>query len=90
MAAYRVFIKSSAAREIDAIGAKKDRQRIVARIVALADEPRPVGYEKLAGTEGRFRIRQGQFRVVYAIDDASRTVQIVKVGHRREVYRGAT
>jgi mRNA interferase RelE/StbE len=90
VAGYRVLIKPSAAKEIDAIGAKNDRQRIVTRILALADEPRPVGCEKLAGAEGRYRVRQGQFRVVYAIDDASHTVEIVKVGHRREVYRGTT
>ena len=89
MAAYKVLIKPSAAKEIEAIGAKKDRQRIVARILALASKPRPMGSEKLAGFEGRLRVRQGQFRVVYAIDDASRTVEVVKVGHRREVYRGA-
>ncbi|MEP6942651.1 MAG: type II toxin-antitoxin system RelE/ParE family toxin [Betaproteobacteria bacterium] len=63
--------------------------RAFARIIALADEPRPVGCDKLAGAEGRFRVRQGQFRIVYAIDDASRTVEVVKVGHRREVHRGA-
>jgi mRNA interferase RelE/StbE len=90
VAGYRDLIKPSAAKEIDAIGAKKDRQRIVARILALAVEPRPVGCEKLAGAEGRFRVRQGQFRVVYAINDVSHTVEVVKVGHRREVYRGAT
>ena len=89
MAAYRILIKPSAAKEIEAIGAKKDRQRIVARILTLADEPRPVGCDKLAGVEGRFRVRQGQFRIVYAVDDASRTVEVFKVGHRREVYRGA-
>jgi len=88
VAAYRILIKPSAGKEIEAIGAKKDRQRIVARIRALANEPRPVGCDKLAGAAGRFRVRQGQFRIVYAIDDASRTVEIVKVGHRREVYRG--
>jgi mRNA interferase RelE/StbE len=90
VAAYRLLIKASAAKEIEGIGAKKDRQRIVARILALANEPRPVGCEKLAGAEGRFRVRQGQFRIVYAINEASRTVEVVKVGHRREVYRGAT
>ena len=90
MAGYRVLIKPSAAKEIDAIGAKKDRQRIVARILALADEPRPAGCEKLAGAEGCYRVRQGQFRIVYAINDASDTVEVVKVGHRREVYRGTT
>lgn len=90
MAAYKVLIKPSAAKEIEAIGAKKDRQRIVARIIALASEPRPKGSEKLAGSEGRLRIRQGHFRIVYAIDDAACTVEVVKVGHRREVYRRAT
>jgi mRNA interferase RelE/StbE len=90
VAGYRVLLKPSAAKEIDAIGAKKDRQRVVARIRSLADEPRPVGYEKIAGAEGRFRARQGNFRIVYAIDESSRTVDVVKVGHRREVYRRAT
>jgi mRNA interferase RelE/StbE len=90
VAGYRVLIKPSAAKEIDAIGAKNDRQRTVARILALGDEPRPVGCEKLAGAEGRYRVRQGQFRVVYAINDTSHTVEVVKVGHRREVYRGTT
>ena len=90
MAGYRLLIKPSAAKEIEALGQKKDRQRIVNRIGALASEPRPAGCEKLAGEQERYRVRQGQFRIVYGIDDASRTVEVVKVGHRREVYRGAT
>lgn len=89
MAGYRLLIKPSAAKEIEGLGQKKDRQRIVNRIAALASEPRPAGCEKLGGVEGRYRVRQGQFRIVYALDDASRTVEVVKVGHRREVYRGA-
>ena len=87
MAGYRLLIKPSAGKEIAAAGQKKDRQRIINRIAALAAEPRPAGCEKLAGGEGRYRIRQGPFRIVYAIDDAARTVEVVKVGHRREVYR---
>jgi mRNA interferase RelE/StbE len=90
VAGYRLLIKPSAGKEIEALGQKKDRQRIVNRIAALASEPRPAGSEKLAGVEWRYRIRQGQFRIVYAVDDASRTIEVVKVGHRREVYRGAT
>lgn len=90
MAAYRLLIKPSAGKEIEALGQKKDRQRIVTRIAALASSPRPPGCEQLAGAEARYRIRQGQFRIVYAVDDAARTVEIVTVGHRREVYRGAT
>ena len=87
MAGYRLLIKPSAGKEIEALGQKKDRQRIVERIAALASEPRPIGCEKLGGTEGRYRIRQGQFRIVYSVDDAARTVEVFKVGHRREVYR---
>ena len=90
MAGYRLLIKPSAGKEIEALGQKKDRKRIVNRIAALASEPRPAECEKLAGAEERYRVRQGQFRIVYAIDDTSRTVEVVKVGHRREVYRGAT
>jgi mRNA interferase RelE/StbE len=90
VAGYRLLIKPSAGKELEALDQKKDRQRIVKRIAALASEPRPVGCEKLAGAEERYRVRQGQFRIVYAVDDATRTVEIVKVGHRREVYRGAT
>ena len=90
MAGYRLLIKPSAAKEIDALGQKKDRQRVVNRIATLASDPRPNGSEKLAGVEGRYRIRQGEFRIVYTINDTDRTVEIVKVGHRREIYRGAT
>ena len=87
MAEYRLLIKPSAAKEIDAIGSKRDRQRIVARIAALSGEPRPIGCEKLAGTANRYRIRQGDYRVVYTIADAARIVEVVKVGNRREIYR---
>ena len=90
MAGYRLLIKPSAGKEIEALGQKKDRHRIVNPIAALASEPRPAGSEKLAGAEGRYRIRQGQFRIVYAVDDARRTIEVVKVGHRREVNRGVT
>jgi mRNA interferase RelE/StbE len=89
VAEYRLLIKTSAAKEIDAIGTRRDRQRIVGRIRLLATDPRPVGCEKLAGPGSLFRIRQGQYRVVYTIDDAARAVEIIKVGHRREVYRSA-
>ena len=63
MAAYRLLIKPSAAKEIERIGTKKDRQRIVASIFALAKNPRPPGSEKLAGSEDRYRVRRGDYRV---------------------------
>jgi len=87
VAGYRLLIKPSAAKEIEAFGPRRDRQRIVARILTLAADPRPVGCEKLAGGVGRLRIRQGNYRIVYAIDDAAPAIEAVKVGHRREVYR---
>lgn len=73
--------------EIEAISTKRDRQRVVRRVAALATEPRPHGCEKLTGSSGVYRVRQGPFRILYVIDDAARTVDVLKVGHRREVYR---
>jgi mRNA interferase RelE/StbE len=87
VAGYRLLIKPSAIKEIEAIGTKRDRQRIVERIEALAAEPRPAGCEKLAGAPALFRVRQGEYRVLYLVDDARRFIEIIKVGHRREVYR---
>ena len=87
MAGYRVLIKSSAAKEIEAVDQKKDRRRIVARIHALADDPRPAGCEKLAGEQDRYRVRIGRFRVLYSVGDEELLVVVVRVGHRKDVYR---
>ena len=87
MARYRVLIKPSAAKEIEAVDQKKDRQRIVAKIRSLAQDPRPHGHEKLAGQEGRYHIRAGRYRIIYSIGDAELVVIIVRVGHRLEVHR---
>jgi mRNA interferase RelE/StbE len=87
VARYRLSIKRSAAGELEAVAHKADRQRLVARIGALAEDPRPPGCEKLAGHSDRYRVRQGDYRVVYSVDDAQRIILVVKVGHRREVYR---
>jgi len=86
MGRYRVFIKPSAVREIEGIAEKKQRQRIVAKIGALSDDPRPPGCEKLTGRE-QYRVRQGVYRIVYAIEDDRLAVYVVKVGHRSSVYR---
>ena len=86
MAKYKLLIKKSAAKELEAISRKSDRQRIVSRIEALANNPRPDGCKKLSGSE-RYRIRQGPYRVVYAIEDEKLVVYIVKVGDRKSVYR---
>ena len=84
---YRVRIKTSAARELARIAARSDRQRIVARIQDLARNPRPPGCQKLVGGDGRYRVRQGRFRIVYAVDDRQRIVEIFKIGDRRDVYQ---
>ena len=87
MASYSLTIKPSAGKELEAVGTKTDRQRIVAKIHALASDPRPRGSEKLAGYADRYRIRQGNYRIVYLIDDEASVVSIYKIGHRRDVYR---
>jgi mRNA interferase RelE/StbE len=84
---YRVLIKPSAAREIEAVDQKRDRRRIVAKILALSDEPRPVGCEKLAGQSNRYRVRVGRYRVVYSVADAELVVLVVRVADRKDVYR---
>ena len=85
MANYKLLIKPSAAKELEALPTK-DRRKVITKIEALANEPRPHGCEKLSGQE-QYRVRQGDYRVVYGIDDAAQTVLVVKVGHRRDVYR---
>lgn len=85
MASYSLVIKRSAAKELEDVP-RKDRLRLIERIHALALEPRPAGAEKLSGND-KYRIRQGTYRVVYEIDDKVVVVTIVKVAHRREVYR---
>jgi mRNA interferase RelE/StbE len=87
VAEYRLLIKASAAKEIEAVGTKVDRQRIAERIRILARDPRLAGSEKLAGYADRYRVRQGQYRIVYLIDDGRHEVTIFKVGHRKDVYR---
>jgi mRNA interferase RelE/StbE len=88
VARFKVVIKPSAVEEIEAVSRKKDRRRIVKRIEALGDDPRPPGVQKLSGHD-RYRIRQGSNRTIYAIEDRKLSVVVVKVGHRREVYRDA-
>jgi mRNA interferase RelE/StbE len=87
VARYRLSIKRSASAELEAVARRSDRRRLAARIEALDDDPRPPGCEKLGGYADRYRVRQEDYRVVYAVDDARRVVVVFKVGHRREVYR---
>ncbi len=85
MGPYKLLIKRSAEKDFKPIP-KKDRQRLVMNIRQLPIEPRPEGAEKLKGSEF-WRVRQGDWRIIYGIDDEALAVTIERVGHRREVYR---
>lgn len=87
MAGYSIEVKRSAVRELDVVEPRAQRQRIVARLRALAADPRPAGAQKLAGSALGVRIRQGDYRIVGEIHDRDRRIVVVKIGHRREVYR---
>jgi mRNA interferase RelE/StbE len=85
VASYSLLIKASAVKELEATP-KRERERLAARIKRLTTTPRPPGSEKLSG-EAKYRIRQGNYRILYLIEDAISTVTVVKIGHRRDVYR---
>jgi mRNA interferase RelE/StbE len=85
MAEYEICFKESVEKDFHAIP-KKDLRKIIDRIEALSKDPRPPSHEKLTGQE-RYRIRQGQYRIIYSIQDKELTIWVVKVGHRKDVYR---
>ena len=82
---YTVVLKRQAERELDALP-EATRQRIARRLLALEHEPRPRGSRKLQGPAGR-RLRVGDYRILYEVDDTDQKVVVLAVGHRREVYR---
>ncbi len=81
---YRIVIKKSAAKEIEALP-QKDRLRVIERIRALAEDPRPSGCKKLSKQE-KYRVRQGRYRILYQIEDGELLVIVVRVAHRKDVY----
>jgi len=85
MAAYKIYFRESVEKDFAAIP-KSDLKKILRWIRTLAEDPRPLGCEKLTGQE-RYRLRQGRFRIVYSIQDKDLTVWVVKVGHRKDIYR---
>jgi mRNA interferase RelE/StbE len=87
MASYELAFKKSVARDLR-VFSKQDVKRIMQRIRSLADDPRPAGCEKLSSQE-RYRVRQGVYRIIYEIDDKRLIVLVVKVGHRRSIYRSS-
>jgi mRNA interferase RelE/StbE len=87
MASYELLFKKSVAKDLRPFP-QTDVRRIMDRIRALANDPRPPGCEKLSGLE-RYRVRQGAYRIIYEVQDQRLIVLVVKVGDRREVYRSA-
>jgi len=83
---YRVEFVPSAARAFRTFGRAVQR-RLAKRIDALAYEPRPPGVEKLRGTKSRYRVRTGDYGIIYEVEDDLLLVLVVRIGHRREVYR---
>ena len=82
---YSLRIKRSAEKELRGVP-KKDLPRVIERIQSLAVNPHPPGHQKLSGHD-QYRVRQGDYRILYTIDNPGRVVEIIKIGHRREVYR---
>jgi mRNA interferase RelE/StbE len=82
---YRIFIKRSAERELAALPARI-KERIEQRILGLENDPRPRGAKKLQGQES-YRLRVGDYRVLYTVDDEASEIMVYAVGHRRDVYR---
>jgi len=85
MESYRIVIKKSAAKEIERID-RKDRIRIVEKIRSLASEPHPAGSKKLSGQE-KYRICQGNYHILYQVLNEELVIHVVKVGHRRDIYK---
>jgi mRNA interferase RelE/StbE len=86
MAKYKIEVSATAERQLKKIR-REDTIRILRSISLLADEPRPSGCRKLSGYDDIYRIRIGHYRVIYEIDGKRIIIVILKIGHRREVYR---
>lgn len=82
---YQVYLERRAERDLKKIPAD-DFHRIISRIKSLRKEPRPTGGRKIVGTRGDWRIRVGEYRIIYEIDEDAKSVRIMRVRRRREVY----
>ncbi len=83
---YRIFLRPAGVRDLDSLPTNV-RERVEQAITLLAENPRPHGSRKLAGFENEWRLRVGDYRILYVIDDSVKRVTIARVAHRREVYR---
>ncbi len=85
MASYSLFLKPSAEKELRKVPAPF-LEKVFAKIGTLSESPRPFGVKLMKGEQRSYRLRQGDYRIVYDIDDVARVVTVIKIGHRREVY----
>lgn len=85
MASYKLLFKKSVAKDLRSIP-NSDVKKILKRIETLSNDPLPVNAEKLSGQQ-RYRIRQGNYRILYELNDMVLCVTVVKIGHRRDVYQ---
>lgn len=85
MDSYNLFFKKSAEKELRSIP-KPFLEKMIQKIGSLAQSPRPFGVQVLRGDDRYYRLRQGDYRIIYEIEDASKKITIIKIGHRREVY----
>lgn len=86
MEKYKILIKPSAVKELEAIPQKKIGRQLIRRIEDLATDPFPPGVRKLADND-RYRLRQGACRIIYTVWKTQLTINIIKVGHRKNIYR---
>lgn len=86
MARYSVEISRTAEKQLKKLN-RRDQRRVARAMLALADDPRPQGSRKLIGYDDVFRIRVGQYRVLYSVSDRKLIIIILKLGHRRDIYR---
>jgi len=83
---YKVELRRNVKKSLDRLQAQ-ERHRIIPLLLNLEQEPRPTGVEKVRGTE-LWRIREGDYRLIYHIDDEEKIITVVRIGHRRDIYRG--
>ena len=83
---YKVDIRRREQRALDRLPAN-DHRAVLSTLLGLANNPRPRGVEKVRGKSGWWRIRQGDYRIIYDVNDEQKLVTVVRIGHRREIYR---
>ena len=86
MASYSIEVSRSAEKTLKRLP-KEDQKRVVESILSLAEDPHPRGARKLSGYDDVFRIRVGRYRILYSVSDAEVVIIVLKIGHRKDVYR---